>query len=109
MKINKLISSIIAGSALLAAGTVNAAAISGDIVQISVNPAAANPVTFLVKPANFGAVPDFVYSVTTTNLIIAGSLGGALNRSVRLTTSAPCLGAGSIRSCGSIVRVDSVN
>jgi hypothetical protein len=109
MKINKLISSIIAGSALLAAGTVNAALIDGNIVQISTN-LAGNTITFWVKPASFGAIPAFVYSVTTNNLIIGASLGSALNRSVRLNTSAACGAAvAGVRSCGSIINIVFIN
>jgi hypothetical protein len=102
MKINKLISSIIVGSALLAAGTVNAATISGDIVQISTNGAI---VTVWVRPTNFSAVPTYVWSVTTNNLVIAASIGSGINKSAQLTTSAACAGTGSIRSCGTITSV----
>jgi hypothetical protein len=102
MKINKLISSIIAGSALLAAGTVNAAGISGDVVQMSTNGVV---VTVWVKPANFTAVPTYVWSVTTNNLVIAATLGSALHKSVQMTTSANCATTGAVRACGAISAV----
>ena len=95
-----VVPAIIAGSVLLAAGTANAASISGDIVQITTNGAI---VTVWVKPANFSAVPTYVWSATTNNLVIAASIGSGLNRSVQLTTSAAaCAPAGSVRPCGAI-------
>lgn len=100
MKINKLISSIIVGSALLAAGAVNAASISGNVVQMSTN---GTTVTIWVKPANFTAVPSYVWSVTTNNLVIAATLGSALHKSVQMTTSlATCATTGAVRNCGAI-------
>ena len=87
------------GSVLLAAGTANAASISGDIVQISTNGVI---VTVWVKPANFTAVPTYVWSVTTNNLGIAASIGSALHKSVQFNTTTACAATGSVRSCGAI-------
>ena len=103
MNIKKLIScSIVGGSALLAMGSVSAANFSGEIVQISTNGAV---ITVWVKPSNFSAVPIFVYSATTDNLIIGASLGSSLNRNVSMTTSGACAGTGSVRPCGAVTLI----
>lgn len=100
MKIKNLIlSSVVAGSALLAVGTTNAATIYGEVVEYY------SDTTWgyvYVKPTNFHAVPSYVYYARTSDPELGNRLSDLLFKSGIFVTSGNCATSGSYRYCGDI-------
>lgn len=100
MKIKNLIlSSVIAGSALLAAGTANAAVVYGEAIMYF------SDVTWgwvYIRPSNLYGVPAYVYYARTNDPELGNGIPGLLHKTVYLGTNANCAAAGTYRYCGNI-------
>ena len=100
MKIKRLIlSSVIAGSALLSAGAANAATVWGEVVQYYSD---ATWGWVYVRPSNFWGVPSYVFYARTSDPELGNRIPGLLHKTVYLNTTANCQAAGTYRYCGDI-------
>ncbi len=105
MKIKNLIlSSVIAGSALLSAGAANAVGLWGEVVSYYSDGGWGY---VYVKPYNYlspyGLVP-YVYWANTNDPELGNRLPGLLHQNVYLITNDVCAAAGATRYCGQITQ-----
>jgi hypothetical protein len=101
MKIKNLIlSSVVAGSALLSAGTANSATIWGEVVLYYSD---ATWGYVFVKPSNVWGIPSYLWWARTNDPELGNRIPGLLHKTVYLnTTAASCAAAGAYRYCGDI-------
>lgn len=100
MKIKNLIlSSVVAGSALLTVGAANAATIWGEVDTYYSDGIWGY---VFVTPPNFWGVPTFVWWARTNDPELGNRIPGLLHKSVYLGTTANCAAAGTYRYCGDI-------
>lgn len=100
---NLILSSVVAGSALLAAGTANSATIWGQVVQVYSAPGG---VTYAyIRPSNWfvglGA-GQYVWYVRTVNANWGDRLSSHLYDNVYIVTTPACNGAVPYNYCGDV-------
>jgi len=102
---NLILSSVIAGSALLSAGAANAVGLWGEVVGYYSDGVWGY---VYVKPYNapgqqYGLVP-YVYWANTNDPELGNRLPGLLHQDVYLITNNVCAAAGATRYCGQVTQ-----
>lgn len=104
---NLILSSVIAGSALLAAaGTVNAATVQGKLVEIYSNSKGGGTETFVyIQPLGYSIAPAYVLWARTSDPALSTSIASFLQKTVQITTAldARCQTTGVFRYCGTFI------